>query len=116
MRSLSRFRPILVLAFFLLIASSPASAQPPHALPRLKVSDNKRFLVTEDGKPFFWLGDTAWEIFHRLKREEADRYLQKRAAQGFNVIQAVAIAEFDGHSEPNAYGHLPLLDVDPARP
>ena len=26
----------------------------------------RRFLVTEDGTPFFWLGDTAWELFHRL--------------------------------------------------
>ena len=31
-------------------------------LPRLKVSDNHRYLQTEDGKPFFWLGDTAWEL------------------------------------------------------
>lgn len=28
--------------------------------PRLKVSDNGRFLVRDDGTPFFWLGDTAW--------------------------------------------------------
>ena len=33
---------------------------------RLKVSDNQRFLVFEDGTPFFYLGDTAWELFHRL--------------------------------------------------
>jgi len=32
------------------------------------------------------------------------------------VIQAVALAEFDGHSVTNAYGHLPLADLDPARP
>ena len=31
-------------------------------LPRLRVSDNARFLVAEDGKPFFWLADTAWSI------------------------------------------------------
>ncbi|MCW1735474.1 DUF4038 domain-containing protein, partial [Anaerorudis cellulosivorans] len=30
---------------------------------RLKVSDNRRFLVFEDGTPFFYLGDTAWELF-----------------------------------------------------
>ena len=45
----------------------------PHTVLRLKVSDNRRFLVTADGKPFFYLGDTAWELFHRLNREEADR-------------------------------------------
>ena len=56
----------------------------PDALPTLKVSDNRRFLVTSDGRPFFWLGDTAWELFHRLNREEAERYLKHRAAQGFS--------------------------------
>lgn len=39
------------------------------------VSINKRFLV-KNGKPFFWLGDTAWELFHRLNREEAVQYLK----------------------------------------
>ncbi len=37
-------------------------------LPALKVSENKRFLVTRDGKPFFWMGDTGWELFHRLNK------------------------------------------------
>ena len=82
----------------------------------LKVSENKRFLVHQDGTPFFYLGDTAWELFHRLNREEADKYLENRAAKGFTVIQAVAIAELDGHKDPNPYGHLPLVDLDPARP
>ena len=41
----------------------------------LKISDNRRFLITEDGKPFFWLGDTAWELFHQLNRDEAEHYL-----------------------------------------
>jgi hypothetical protein len=99
-----------------LLVGAPVVSAADQKLPKLEVSDNNRFLVTQDGKPFFWLGDTAWELFHRLKREEADRYLEKRARQGFTVIQAVAIAEFDGHTEPNAYGHLPLMDLDPARP
>ncbi len=85
-------------------------------LPRLRVSDDQRSLVIADGQPFFWLGDTAWELFHRLNREEAARYLAKRAEQGFTLVQAVALAELDGHSAPNAYGHLPLVDLDPTRP
>ena len=86
------------------------------AVPRLKVSENKRFLVTMDGKPFFYLGDTAWELFHRLNREEADRYLKNRADKGFTVIQAVALAELDGINTPNAYGHRPLANNDPTTP
>jgi hypothetical protein len=75
----------------------------------LKVSANKRFLVREDGSPFFWLADTAWELFHKLDREEAEIYLKNRAHKGFNVIQAVALAEQDGLDTGNAYGRKPLL-------
>lgn len=82
----------------------------------LKVSDNKRYLVQADGTPFFYLGDTAWELFHRLNREEADRYLKRRAEQGFTVIQAVVLAEFDGLKEPNPYGETPLRNNDPTQP
>lgn len=86
------------------------------ALAQLQVSTNKRFLQTADGKPFFWLGDTAWELFHRLNREEATLYLKNRAEKGFTVIQAVALAELDGLHDPNAYGEIPLENDDPTKP
>ena len=85
-------------------------------LPKLKVSDNHRFLVTESGQPFFWLGDTAWELFHRSSREDADRYLEDRAKKGFTVIQAVALAEMDDLNGRNFYGHRALCDEDPTKP
>ena len=83
---------------------------------KLEVSPNHRFLRYADGRPFFYLADTAWELFHRCTREEARTYLETRAAQGFTVIQAVMLAEFDGLREPNAYGRLPLQDENPATP
>lgn len=82
---------------------------------QFSISSNQRFLL-KDGKPFFWLGDTGWELFHRLTREEADHYLKRRAEQGFTVIQAVVLAEFDGLHTPNAYGDTPLMNDDPAKP
>jgi hypothetical protein len=82
----------------------------------LRVSDNKRFLVHQDGSPFFYLGDTAWELFHRCTRDEADHYLVDRAKKGFTVIQAVVLAELDGLNDPNPQGNVPLHDNDPARP
>jgi hypothetical protein len=85
-------------------------------LPRITVDATGRHLVTEDGQPFFWLGDTAWELFHRLTREEAARFLDNRARLGFTLIQIVALAEFDGLNTPNTYGDPPLLDGDPTRP
>ena len=82
----------------------------------LRVSADGHSLIHADGRPFFWLADTAWELFHRLDRDEADAYLRKRAEQGFNVVQAVALAEFAGLVEPNRYGHLPLDHTDPTKP
>lgn len=79
-----------------------------------------RYLAWEDGEPFFYLGDTAWELFHRLTREEMATYFAHRARQGFTVVQAVALAEFEGVTVPNAHGRLPLLFSDgmpdPTRP
>ena len=82
---------------------------------RLRVSDNKRFLIYEDGTPFFYLGDTAWELYHRLNREQADHYLETRARQRFTVIQAVVLAEHE-FDKPNPYGHHPLVNNDPMQP
>jgi len=87
----------------------------------LKISSDNRFIIKKDGSPFFWLADTAWELFHKLSKEEAVEYLAARASQQFTVIQAVALSEFDGLTVPNAYGRTPLLknqngDFDPELP
>ena len=83
---------------------------------RLKISEDHRHIIYENDKPFFYLGDTAWELFHRLTREEADAYLEDRASKGFTVIQGVVLAELDGLRTPNAYGELPLIDLNPTKP
>jgi hypothetical protein len=83
---------------------------------RLTFSENHRFLVWGDGAPFFWLGDTVWELFHRTKLEEAEHYLETRRRQGFTVVQAVVLAEFEGLTIPSAYGERPLIDNDPLKP
>jgi len=94
--------------FFLLLSFNQAFSQ-------FSISANHRYLL-KDGKPFYWLGDTGWELFQRLTKEEADEYLKRRSEQGFTVIQAVVLAELDGLHTPNAYGDTPLIDDDPARP
>lgn len=82
---------------------------------KLRISDNKRFLEFEDGTPFFWLGDTAWELFHRLSKDDVELYLENRRAKGFTVIQAVILAELQGLDVPNAEGNLPLKGYDPTQ-
>jgi len=99
---------ILSALLFVLISLPQAAAQ-------FSISENKRFLLKEN-KPFFWLGDTAWELFHRLNIEEADQYLKRRSEQGFTVIQAVVLAEMDGLQEPNPYNERPFTANDPSQP
>lgn len=82
----------------------------------LQVSSNGRYLVNENNEPFFYLGDTAWELFHRLDLQQAELYLRNRAEKGFTVIQAVVLAERNGLGEPNANGDSALVNHDPTRP
>jgi len=56
----------------------------------LKLSDNRQALVHEDGRPFFWLADTAWNGVIRGDDENWREYLSVRADQRFSVIQFVA--------------------------
>jgi hypothetical protein len=105
-------QPIRIWAFALLLATGVlpcAGAE----LPRLKVSDNGRFLVRQDGgdpSPFFWLGDTAWNLFQRTCLQETpdqsgiEKYFAARARQGFTVIQATLVQGI----KPNNYGHDPF--------
>jgi len=95
------------------LAVSPAAAAV-HG--KLKVSENHRYLEFDDGTPFFYLADTAWELFHRLNREDASRYLANRSQKGFTVIQAVILSELGGLTVPNAYGDLPLTGGDIGKP
>lgn len=103
-------------AFLLLIISvlisTPMQGQ---ELPLLKISNNQNYLVTENDEPFFWLGGTAWELIHRLTKEDIDIYLTDRANKGFTVIQTVILAELDGLNTANAYGNKPLIDNDPTK-
>lgn len=87
-----------------------------HPLPRIEVHSSGHYLQTEDGRPFFWLGDTAWELIHHTTREEASYYLRTRSEQGFTVIQTVVLSEFNGVNEPSALGLKPLIDNDPRKP
>lgn len=82
----------------------------------LQVSKNHRFLTYKNGTPFFYLGDTAWELFHRLNKDEARNYFKNRKEKGFTVIQAVVLAELYGLKTPNAFGHLPLKNLNPETP
>jgi hypothetical protein len=82
--------------------------------PLLKVSDNRRYLATEHGDPFFWLGDTGWLLFSKLSREEAGKYLEDRKLKGFNVIQVMVL--HDVMKAVNVYGDSALINHEIDKP
>ena len=85
-------------------------------LPRIKISANKRFFVTADNKPFFWLGDTGWLLFSKLNMKEAEQYLEDRKQKGFNVIQVMLLHELN-MSCPDGDHRIPaLIDKNVAKP
>ena len=72
-------------------ASVPAAAPSsslvkPWTNGRLMVTANHRYLQFENGQPFFLLGDTGWLLPEHLDRSEAQYYLQKCRAAGFNTV------------------------------
>ena len=83
------------------------------SLPRLRVSKNGRFLVTENETPFFWLGDTAWAVVQKYSRQDTERqpsvlkYFRSRAEKGFNVIQCRLVRDA---GTTDAYGHAAFVN------
>lgn len=69
-----------------------------HAAPAfpIKPSADGRFLVDQQGKPFLWLADSAWALVKKLTPAERDEFLDRRAAQGFTVIQFHAVSREAG--------------------
>lgn len=108
----NKWKYLFVLSFLIGLVAFVNQGSP--ELPLLKVSESGRFLVTEDDEPFFWLGDTAWDLFAGLNEEEATRYLKDRKAKGFTVIQAHLLG-WDIENE-NAYGVSPFVEDDFSKP
>ena len=74
-------QPMKTLIRWSLLFVAAGASYLPLVAQSLRVSPYKRHLLYQDGTPFFYLGDTAWELFHRLDREEADTYLEDRAVK-----------------------------------
>lgn len=86
------------------------------SLPKLTVSANQRHLQTADGRPFFWLADTAWTLPNNLKREQARHYFANRRAKGFSVIHIVALDPETDIEMKSACGDRALIGDDPLQP
>ena len=60
----------------------------------IAVSDSQDHFV-RDGRPFFYLADTAWSAFTNPTIEEWEQYLDYRGQQGFNALQINILPQWD---------------------
>ena len=81
----------------------------------IRVSSNGRYFVDEQGRPFFWLGDTQWELFRRFSLADARAVLEHRRRQGFTTVLAM-VAGCCEQELPNLEGEPCFIDGDPAQP
>ncbi len=80
----------------------------------IRISPNGRYFIQSD-KPFFWLGDTLWELFRDFSLEDAEAILENRKNKGFSVILIMFTGVGDG-TKPNIEGQTPWINNDPAKP
>lgn len=74
---------------------------------KLMVSPEGRYLMHENGAPFFWLGETGWLLPQRLDRDEADFYLNECSKRGYNVVQ---VQTLNNVPSMNFYGQSSMPD------
>jgi hypothetical protein len=105
MKPLRNFRNLLP-KFLLGISAAlaavavPAQSTGPAASPRagdrpvypLKLSENHRYLVDQNGHPFFMVGDSPQGLMGRLTEQDAEKYFADREAHGFNTAGWVDVA------------------------
>jgi hypothetical protein len=77
----------------------------------LKPSNNGRYLVDNEGTPFFYQADTAWTITKKLTPSEVAEYLDDCVRSGFTVIQIQAFSKEQG-ALANLEGRTPFDPVD----
>lgn len=90
--------------------SSLCAAQPKFPL---KISENRRYLVDQESRPFFLVGDAAWSLIVQLNLKEVDRYLDARRKLGFNALLVNLIEHHFADAAPrNKAGAAPFRKAD----
>jgi hypothetical protein len=75
----------------------------------LKASQNARYLVDQNGRPFRIQGDAAWSYIANLSLAEMDTYLADRVGRGFSAILANLIEhKFAVRAPQNRRGDFPF--------
>ena len=111
MKRIIRIMALLVVSLFV-IRPVVAGERPVYPI---KVSDNGRYFIDQQGKPVFWLGTTQWQLFREYKIEDACTILERTADKGFAFAQVMLMGVGDG-TKPNVYGQKPWINDNPLTP
>jgi hypothetical protein len=107
-RHLARFATLVALLASAACAPPATAPAKPEAL---RVSEDRRCLVTRDGgRRVFLLADTAWNLC-ALTDAEVDLYLHNRAGHGFNAVMFCLDFSPQAAAE-NAYGQRAYVGPD----
>jgi hypothetical protein len=86
----------------------------------IKVSQNGRYFIDKNNRPFFIQSDTPWSLFVVLDLKETEQYLKNRQEKGFNTITVNLIEHwFNGEkleyptASMNREGHFPFTQYLP---
>jgi hypothetical protein len=103
---------ILLLLSSLIFTVVAAAGQPVYPI---KVSENRRYFIDQNGNPVFWLGTTQWQIFREYTLDEVRTTLEKIKGNGFVFVQAMLMGVGNG-TKSNVYGEKPWINNDPLTP
>jgi hypothetical protein len=108
-----KIKTIILLLLSSLIFTVVAAAEQP--VYPIKISENRRYFIDQNGNPVFWLGTTQWQIFREYTLDEVRTTLERIKGNGFVFIQAMLMGVGDG-TKPNVYGQKPWINNDPLTP
>ena len=104
------FRRLILILAAGLVGFSASRIPLEGAVGPIRVSENGRYFVDDQGKPFYLLADTQWELFRRYSLDEAKVILENRKAKGFTVLMVMLTGVGPG-TEPNLAGERPWIKL-----
>jgi hypothetical protein len=96
------------------VAESASNRSGDDAVYPLEVSDDGRYLVDQQGRPWRVQADAAWLLSTKATPEQVDEYVTTREAQGFNSFYLMAMVHPGGYDAapeaPEDYAGDPPFD------
>ena len=80
---------------------------------KLSTDPSARYLVDQNGQPFFIVGEAAWSLIGQVSLEDAKLYLDDLAARGFNTVITTLVEGFYAdHAPANYYNVEPYIPAN----